>query len=739
VRAGRLGLDPPRLRRLAFRIGAALVAVLAGLHVLYYFPRVVDDAYIFFRYAENLALGRGPVYNLGERVEGFSSPLWVFLLAAGRLLGGDIVVWCKLLSLVSLAALFLGVWRFARERLGTSRPAALLACAFIALNSYVMSWALWGLETPAYLALMVWTAVLLGRVAEGTASRNARSLAVVASAFTLSRPEAPLLLSVLGLGAALEPLRLRPIAARVRRLIGPLAIAAAVFAAWLLFRRVYFGRWLPNTYYAKQGSGWDWGNLRPLWGQGSGLLELALLWGGAALSVLLAAVRRSTAPLLVAVATVGFTASVYLDWMPNVRHLLPLYIFLPLAWAWGADRAGRLRWPKVAGARGRLAGGLAAATAAVLVLGTGAMLARTDARYSALDFTTHGESERWLLPKTAEKWGDTWLCLTRRVPRHVREMHPFEMGMIAQLYRLVESDARPLEDTWYIGRDIGRVGWLAPANVFDTDGLFTPAVVADASWRRDRSVSRLLSREALGRPVVMTELIGDWDLAARTDPDIRQAYETLYPDDWGLLAPRERELPSPAEVVARYDWAARRLPSWFYVMTIYGEAVGAAVERRRDIVRKGAADNAKSIVGAVPEGLVGGPVTLEGVGVLLGCRVEPETVRPGDELLVVCYFRATGGTQGRYDVFLHLEERETPFRFVGDHGPAGGFLPTDRWETGAIVRDAARVQVPRDAPSGVGQVFVGLFDGDRRVRAAPPERLDATGRALGPTFRVVAR
>jgi hypothetical protein len=49
------------------------------------------------------------------------------------------------------------------------------------------------------------------------------------------------------------------------------------------------------------------------------------------------------------------------------------------------------------------------------------------------------------------------------------------------------------------------------------------------------------------------------------------------------------------------------------------------------------------------------------------------------------------------------------------------------------------VQVPRNAPPGVGQVFVGLFNGDRGVRAAPPERLDATGRALGPTFRVVAR
>src|SRR4051794_37248022 len=41
----------------------------------------IDDAYISFRYAENLASGHGLVYNLGERVEGYTNFLWVVLLA----------------------------------------------------------------------------------------------------------------------------------------------------------------------------------------------------------------------------------------------------------------------------------------------------------------------------------------------------------------------------------------------------------------------------------------------------------------------------------------------------------------------------------------------------------------------------------------------------------------------------------------------------------------------------------
>src|SRR5512138_1556369 len=40
-----------------------------------------DDAMISMRYAYNLAHGNGLVWNAGERVEGFTNPLWVFYMA----------------------------------------------------------------------------------------------------------------------------------------------------------------------------------------------------------------------------------------------------------------------------------------------------------------------------------------------------------------------------------------------------------------------------------------------------------------------------------------------------------------------------------------------------------------------------------------------------------------------------------------------------------------------------------
>ena len=505
----------------------------------------------------------------------------------------------------------------------------------------------------------------------------------------------------------------------MRRLIVPGLVVAAVFGAWLLFRRGYFGHWVPNTYFAKQGSGFSLHHLQALWGQGASVVELALLWGGGILGLVLAVVRRVWAPALVASGSVFFTAFVLTDWMPNVRHLLPVYVFLPLAWVWAVDRLGRRGRRhggsrKVRGARTALA-----AAGTVVVLAAGVQIARIDARYSLWDFESHGEGVRWILPKTAASWTDTRLCLGRIRPPHVRAMDPFEMGMIVQVYRLLEADARPLEDTWYVGRDIGRVGWLAPASIFDTDGLFTPAVAADPRWRTDRLVGPELVRAAMARPVVMTELMDGWDLAVRAEPLVRLLYEPSVPGEWGLLAARGREQPSADEIRRRYDWAVRRLPEWFYVMTLYGEAVGAALERRRDLVDQVLSDNEEFTVATAPAGLEGGPLVLENVGTLLGCDVTPEVVTPGDEVVVTCYYRAYGGVRERYRVFLHLESGDDPMRLQGDHDPLGGFYPTDRWRAGETVRDAARVWIPSDARAGPVQVWVGLFAGERRVRAFP--------------------
>jgi len=82
-----------------------------------------DDAYIFYRYATNWASGYGPVYNIGEYVEGYSSFLWTAILAIGSFFSFDPIKLAPSLNLIiGILCLFLISYlsiyiQFSRERL----------------------------------------------------------------------------------------------------------------------------------------------------------------------------------------------------------------------------------------------------------------------------------------------------------------------------------------------------------------------------------------------------------------------------------------------------------------------------------------------------------------------------------------------------------------------------------------------------------------------------------------------
>ena len=42
-----------------------------------------DDGFIYFRTVDQILAGNGPVFNTGERVESFTSPLWLLILTIG--------------------------------------------------------------------------------------------------------------------------------------------------------------------------------------------------------------------------------------------------------------------------------------------------------------------------------------------------------------------------------------------------------------------------------------------------------------------------------------------------------------------------------------------------------------------------------------------------------------------------------------------------------------------------------
>ena len=95
---------------------------------------VSDDAYITFRVLDNAANGYGLRWNVAERVQAYTHPLWLFVLLPGRLAGFDLYGFSLAVSMtLTLATGVLIVWRGAR-----TAPAALAAlCILVSSRAFV--------------------------------------------------------------------------------------------------------------------------------------------------------------------------------------------------------------------------------------------------------------------------------------------------------------------------------------------------------------------------------------------------------------------------------------------------------------------------------------------------------------------------------------------------------------------------------------------------------------------------
>ena len=75
----------PTSPRVALAVSLGLASALLCFHSLQ-FNFVTDDAFISFVYAKNLVEHGALVFNLGERVEGYTNFLWTLLVALGLVL-----------------------------------------------------------------------------------------------------------------------------------------------------------------------------------------------------------------------------------------------------------------------------------------------------------------------------------------------------------------------------------------------------------------------------------------------------------------------------------------------------------------------------------------------------------------------------------------------------------------------------------------------------------------------------
>lgn len=107
-------------------VAVPFITLIYALQLWLFSGFYVDDAYISFRYARQWAAGNGLVYNIGERVEGYSNFLWILLLLPFARLGIDLGLVAKVLGCL-LGLLSLGLtYHFGRRFLSGNAAAWLL-------------------------------------------------------------------------------------------------------------------------------------------------------------------------------------------------------------------------------------------------------------------------------------------------------------------------------------------------------------------------------------------------------------------------------------------------------------------------------------------------------------------------------------------------------------------------------------------------------------------------------------
>lgn len=197
-----------------------------------------DDAYFSFRSVDNFINGYGLTWNVTERVQGYTHPLWVLLLSLFYFFTHEIYLTTIVVSLaLTLAVTWLIIFRFDKNHWR-----GLAAILLLTLSTAFIDYSTSGLENPlSHLLLGIFLLLFLRK------QRNPRSLfwmAFVAALAAVNRLDTVLFYApALAYEWWLQKDRLPA--------VGTIALGFAPLIAWEIFSIVYYGFPFPNTYYAK--------------------------------------------------------------------------------------------------------------------------------------------------------------------------------------------------------------------------------------------------------------------------------------------------------------------------------------------------------------------------------------------------------------------------------------------------------------------------------------------------------
>jgi arabinofuranosyltransferase len=229
-----------RERNIAWAVFAAVISVFVWLVIRDAW--LCDDAFITFRVVDNFHNGFGLRWNVIDRVQVFTHPLWCLaLLCIGGVFENLPLAALWFSVILSVTAFVLVVPKPERNELDL-----VLLALLIPASKAVVQFATSGLEGPlAYLLLTLLILACGGLAPEWT--RWDRWVPLLAAAVVLTRHDFVLIIA---------PLCIAWVARKnTHRATVPIVEGAAMVAIWEFFSFIYYGGLVPNTALAKLNTG----------------------------------------------------------------------------------------------------------------------------------------------------------------------------------------------------------------------------------------------------------------------------------------------------------------------------------------------------------------------------------------------------------------------------------------------------------------------------------------------------
>jgi arabinofuranosyltransferase len=234
--------DPQSLnqQRIAWAVFTAVIAVFSWLVIRDAW--LCDDAFITLRVVDNFHNGFGLRWNVVERVQVFTHPLWCLTLLVVTGAFGKLAMTTLWFSIfVSIAAFVLVV-----PRPGRHNSDLVLLALMIPASKAVVQYSTSGLEGPLSFLLLALLALACGGL-EPEWNRRDRWVPLLAAAVVLTRQDLLLVIAPLCVVWLVRK--------GVPRAAMALLAGAGAIAIWEAFTLVYYGSLVPNTALAKLNTG----------------------------------------------------------------------------------------------------------------------------------------------------------------------------------------------------------------------------------------------------------------------------------------------------------------------------------------------------------------------------------------------------------------------------------------------------------------------------------------------------